>query len=326
MTLLEFNQHTMNTDLYGEIYGSGVYPLPSGYIVPRPQEVLDVTAADGATIIVRRHGNPNGPRLLLSHGCGLASDLYYPYWSLLTDRFEVCLFDMRSHGWNPAVSTGSFNIPTMVGDSRAVIEAISSSWGEKPCYGVFHSISTIVGLAHQLEKPDFAALVLFDPALQWPLRGNKTIDDVCRRQARRARRRQRHFESYCEMAKMFANAPAYSLIPPDVLMLLAETTLRYAEGGGYELRCSPEQEAQLYEWYFGFSMQIIDKLDSYDIPLKAIGADPTFQNSFIPSFNLSKLSKFEYDFLPDKTHFLQLEAPEECATLTVEFLEQHGLA
>ena len=34
---------------------------------------------DGATTIIRRHGNPAGPRLVLSHGCGFATDLYYPY-------------------------------------------------------------------------------------------------------------------------------------------------------------------------------------------------------------------------------------------------------
>ena len=94
----------------------------------------------------------------------------------------------------------SYNIPTLAGDSQAVIDAISSSWGPKPCLGVFH------------------------------------------------------------------------------------------------------------------------------IALKAIGADPSVQYSFLPGLDLRILAKFDYDFLPDKTHFLQLEAPEDCADLTVRFLERHGLA
>jgi len=294
--------------------------------VPEPGAVVEAVMADRTTITVRRHGNPDGPRLVLSHGCGLAADLYYPYWSLLADRFDLCIFDLRSHGWNPAGPTGSCNIPTLVGDSRVVIEAISSCWGPKPCVGVFHSVSTIIGLAHQHQKPDFAALVLFDPALELPGGSSKHLDEVCRRQARRARRRQRHFESRDELAELLAQAPAYSLVSPQTLLLLAETTLRPAEGGGYELRCPPEQESQLFEWYFGFSMLMTRHLDSFDIPMKAVGADPTVQHSFLPGLDLRVLAKFDYDFVPQKTHFLQLEAPEECADLTVEFLERHGLA
>ncbi len=294
--------------------------------MPEPGGIVDADMADGTTITVRRHGNPDGPRLVLSHGCGLAADLYYPYWSRLTDRFDVCIFDLRSHGWNPASPTDSHNVPTLVDDSRAVIKAISCHWGPRPCTGVFHSVSTIIALTHQYQKPDFTSLVLFDPAFDLPGDGSRHLDEVCRRQARRARRRQSHFESCHELAEMLGQAPAYSGISPKTLSLLSETTLRPAEGGGYELRCPPDHEAQLFEWYFGFAMQLTHVLDSFDIPLKAIGADPTVQHSFLPGLDLGVMARFDYDFIPEKTHFLQLEAPEECADLTVEFLERHGLA
>ena len=106
----------------------------------------------------------------------------------------------------------------------------------------------------------------------------------------------------------------------------AETTLRPAPGGGYELRCPPEHEAQLFEYYFGWSMQAPEVLESIDIPVKVIGADPTAPFSFLPSMDLSTLNVVAYDFVPDTTHLLQLEAPERCAALTVEFLEEQGLA
>ena len=114
-------------------------------------------------------------------------------------------------------------------------------------------------------------------------------------------------------------------MPPETLWLLAETTLRQAAGGGYELRCPPEHEAQLLEWYFGFSMQAPEILAGIDIPVKAIGADPTVRFSFLPGIDLSALTVLDYDFVPDMTHFLQLEAPEKCADLTVEFLEAESL-
>ena len=55
---------------------------------------------DGNSIILRRHGNPAGPMLVLCHGNGLAIDLYYPFWSLLTEEFDVIVHDLRNHGWN----------------------------------------------------------------------------------------------------------------------------------------------------------------------------------------------------------------------------------
>ena len=33
----------------------------------------------------------------------------------------------------------------------------------------------------------------------------------------------------------------------------------------------------------------------------------------------------DYDFLPETTHFLQLERPEECVAEVREFLEQNSL-
>ncbi len=50
--------------------------------VPEPLATLDVRVDDDTVIRVRRHGNPDGPRLVLGHGNGLAIDVYYPFWSL----------------------------------------------------------------------------------------------------------------------------------------------------------------------------------------------------------------------------------------------------
>ena len=48
--------------------------------VPEPDEILPLSMEDGAEIIVRRHGNPDGKRIILSHGNGFASDAYFPFW------------------------------------------------------------------------------------------------------------------------------------------------------------------------------------------------------------------------------------------------------
>ena len=70
-------------------------PAPIG--IPDPLEAVEIQMTDGAPITLRRHGNPSGARIVFSHGNGLAADLYYPFWSLLPDRFDIMLYDYRSH-------------------------------------------------------------------------------------------------------------------------------------------------------------------------------------------------------------------------------------
>jgi hypothetical protein len=68
---------------------------------PTPRAVLDLAMSDGAIVRVRRHGNPDGPRLILSHGNGFAIDGYFAFWRHLLADFELFVFDQRNHRWNP---------------------------------------------------------------------------------------------------------------------------------------------------------------------------------------------------------------------------------
>ena len=120
----------------------------------------------------------------------------------------------------------------------------------------------------------------------------------------------------------------FKRIHPDVMELFGLTTLRPGDDGGYELCCPADHEAQIYDYYFGWAMQAYEKLEHHGLscPARAIGSDPTIPYSFLPSVNLSTLVALDYDFVPDTTHFLPLEVPVECASITVAFLEEHGLA
>ena len=292
---------------------------------PEPQTVGLAQLSDGSSVVFRRHGNPHGPRVVLSHGCGFAADFYWPYCSLLADDFDMVVYDLRSHGWNEPSDLRLHNMPTLADDNRRILEAVKAAFGAKPTVGVFHSLAAMVALMHEQESPTFAALVLFDPPIYPPGADLDDMETVCQRLAKAARRRQRRFESPDELAAALGRSPAFSLVPESLMALFAEATLRPSPDGGYELRCPPEHEAQLFEWYFGHSMQAPDILAGIGVPIKVIGADPTAPFSFLPSTDLSMLVDLDYDFVPDTTHFLQLEAPEVCAALTIEFMRSHGL-
>ena len=294
--------------------------------IPEPSMVAVARMDDGTPITLRRHGNPAGTRLVISNGNGLAVDLYYPYWSLLADRFDLVVHDLRSHGQNPVASLRTHNIPTLIRDSWQVSAAIEEHFGEKPTVGVYHSLATVSALVHAPIDYRFDAVVLFDPPFCPPGGTAADLHDRWKPAARRARRRQAHFESREQFTEALDRSRLFSLIPPPTRALFAETTLRPAANGGYELCCPPEHEAQILDFAFGWAMQAPAFLERLDCPAKAIGSDPTVLHSYMPSLDLRDLVKLDYDFIPDVTHFLQLEVPETCAALTIEFLEKRGLA
>ena len=216
-----------------------VFPFPQRYardkewVLPEPLATAEIAVTDGATSVIRQHGNPDGPRLVLCHGNGLATDLYYPFWSALVDRFDIVLYDLRNHGWSSLSDIQTHNIATFVSDNERIFQCIDRHFGEK--------------------------------------------------------------------------------------------TLRPASyGKGYQLRCPREYESCIFEYSFAYNFE--PKAHDITCPIKVIGGDPTVPLSFLPSMDLIGLVGLDYDFVPRTTHFLQLEDPQECANIMLEFLEDRGVA
>ena len=292
--------------------------------LPDPTAVLEVTMSDGALTYVRRHGNPHGQRVLLSHGCGLASDSYLPYWSLLLERFDLFLFDLRSHGWNPPGDLRNQNIPNFVRDCESVLRAIGEKFEEHPVIGIFHSISALVALLHEERWKGFSGLVLFDPPIHSPGGKPEDLVDMGEEMSSAARRRRERFRTRHAYASLLRKSAVHRNLLPGMLEFIAATTLRpTADGQGFELCCPKEHEAQVYEYLFGWAMRV--DFQKVSCPVKVIGADPTEPYSFMPTAGLSELISINYDFIPNTSHFLQLETPQLCLDATLEFLDSQSL-
>ena len=290
--------------------------------VPEPLSVYDVRLDDRTVTTVRQHGNRSGPRLVLSHGNGLAIDLYYPFWSLLADDYELIVYDIRNHGWNSVDGRSDHNIPTLIHDHDLILDTIDRVYGNKITVGIFHSLSTIIPLMSFSDL--YSALVLFDPPLCKPGASQVELLSAAEKAAVRIRRRGDRFKTKEEFADFLRYIPAFARVVPGVRELVADTTLRKtAEGNGYELRCPPEYEAQLMDYARSF-FPLID-LDLLSCPTKIVGADPTLPYSYLPTFDFSNVMKVDYDFIPEATHFLQLEKPAECAAAIREFLDRNAL-
>ena len=274
---------------------------------------------DESRIVLRRHGNPAGPRLVLSHGNGLAIDLYLPFWSQLAEEFDIVVYDLRNHGWNQVTSLDQHNIPTLVRDHDILIDAVYSLYGDKPTYGVFHSISGLVSLLSATKGGRYSGLVLYDPPLCKPGRSYAEFEAAAMTAAAGTRRRTTTFKTPKQFSDVLEFLPMFQKTVPGVMDLVARTTLRVnPQELDFNLRCPREYEAQMID-YAGPYAVLVD-FASLECPVKVIGADPTLPYSYLPTLDLSDIMQVDYDFIPDTTHFLPLEKPGKCADGLKEFI------
>ena len=293
--------------------------LETVWELPDPISVHEIEVDADTRIFLRRHGNPDGLRLVMSHGNGLAIDLYYPFWSLLADEFDLIVYDLRNHGWNELSALENHNVPSLVSDHDAILKAIDQEYGEKPQVGVFHSVSALVSLLSPVRGGRFSALVLFDPPLCKPGRSHKEFEAAAIRTAGLARSRTEMFRSREELSNILPFLTPFQRFVPGAFDLMARTTLRERrDEAGYQLRCPPEYEAQIIDYAGVFGVAV--DFDTLKCPVKVIGADPTLPYSYLPTLDMTDILNVNYDFLPETTHFLQMERPKECAEAMLGFL------
>ena len=281
--------------------------------IPQPTAVCDVALRDGSVAVVRRHGNPDGPRLVLGHGNGLAIDLYLPFWSLLVRDFDLMLYDIRNHGWNALGAISDHHLATFIDDQARIVEGIDRHFGAKPRVGVFHSLSALVAL---LQDNAFAGLVLFDPPLCDGERGH-ALRGIAERIASRTRGRSDRFGTPADFANRVANANVFERVLPGVPELAAATMLRPDSDGSHVLRCPPAYEAQVVDESIRFT-GLVD-FENIRCPVCIVAADPALTTSRLPPLG-SCHAHVALERVPGTTHFLQLEKPAECVALTIAAL------
>ena len=303
--------------------------LEMHFEIPAPHTTFDVALEDGARIRMRRHGRADGPRLLLTHGNGFAADGYLPYWQHLLADFDLLVFDFRNHGQNVPVAPSRHTYEQLVRDLERVLQDVNARLGRKPTAGLFHSMSGRTAMKHAIEVGwRWDALVLFDPP-NVPPPGHPAYEAMAafeKRLTAWARQRRRSFGSIEEMAEEYRQSRATVRWVPGAHDLMARSVLRNSpDGGGYELVCDPENEAAIYAQ--AMSLNLWPKASAFGGPVKLIGCDPNARGGSTGPANqaLGIEGGYDYSFVPESGHLLQIEKPQECLRLTLEFLARCGL-
>jgi pimeloyl-ACP methyl ester carboxylesterase len=298
--------------------------------IPSPRETFEVPLEDGARIALRRHGNPDGLRLLVSHGNGFAADAYYPYWRQLLAGFDVLVFDFRNHGRNVPVTPANHHYAQLARDLDRVMTKVMTKLGAKPTAGIFHSMSARTAMKHAIETGwRWGALVLFDPPdvppKSHPLYPPMEIFE--NKLTEWANGRCRKFASVDELAEEYRQSRATARWVAGAHELMARSVLRPSPDGGYELTCAPENEAAIYAQ--ALTLDLWPQASEFGGPVKLIGCDPNFKGA--PATGpanqaLGVEGGYDYSFVEGAGHLLQIEKPDECIRLALEFLGKHGLA
>ncbi len=297
--------------------------------LPSPLRVVDAEMADGARIFLRHFGNTAGPRLIMSHGNGLAMDFYYPFWGPLLERFELVLYDFRNHGWNPPSAPEHHGFATFVFDNERVLAAIREHFEPKPMLGAFHSMAAVTAILQTLRVGAcFDALVLFDPPLS-PPSGHALETENFKHQrmmSTRAGRRAERYRSYEQFADLLKQAAQFRGLVDGAHALLARATLcEDPAGGGVVLRCPRELEARV----FGSNVDATIALGMPDFPtpLRMVASDPNHAGAMVTSRlcrDLAAAWGVDYVAIPGTSHFLQVEQPEKTAAAMIDFFDGLG--
>lgn len=300
--------------------------------VPEPLDTFDAEMADGAVIRLRRHGNPEGPRLVLAHGNGFATDAYVPFWSRLAPDFEILVHDLRNHGQNPRAGSLGHSLRQFSIDHASIGEAVRDRLGDKPTAGIYHSVSSLAALLQTVDRGlVWDALVLVDPPLI-PAPGHPLHEGCFKFElvlANWAMKRPDRFDDPGELAGLFRENRLMQLWVDGAHDLLARSVLRREEGE-WRLACPRELEATIYtQNAFSGLWNRLPELAAYTDKLLFLGADGDLEGA-PPNTRVGKTLGadfgFRVDIIEGTTHMLQIERPEACEASVRRFLAEVGIA
>ena len=302
-----------------------VFKLISPITVPKPDEVFSITLKDTTKIKIRRYVNKGKPCIVLSHGNGFAIDAYAPFWEPLLEKFELCLYDQRHHGWNDPAPTNNASFELFANDLDNIITQLRKIYGQRPLYGVYHSLSAVAALLHAIKYSNpLDALVLFDPPLQPPT-GHILYDLAHNFEMMLSgwsSKRQNDFFSPEELADQFSKSRSLSGWIPGAHLLMAKSTLR-CRGQKWHLICPPNIESQIY--LNNAKLIIWNFYSSLKVPTAIITADPNHPAKQAPAQVCTAL--IDEITVPSRmiegtTHILQIEKPQECREALYYLLEE----
>ena len=265
----------------------------------------------------------SGARLHFLHANGYPPDCYKPLFELLKTEYRVFGMTLRPlwEGSKPQ----EINDWTPFSDD---LLRFLQDYGSEHVIGVGHSIGAIVTLRAALRDPGkFKALVLMDPVLfvprwliLWKIFHSIGLGDWAHPLIASAKKRRRRFDDLEAVFNRYRSRRIFRFMSDEHLRIYIEG-IAHITKDGYELIYSPEWEAQVYRT----GMQDFDlwrDLPTLDVPTLFIRGEES--DTFLEvSAGLvkQKQPRARVEALPQSTHLLPLERPQEVFGIMQSFLK-----
>lgn len=288
-----------------------------------------ITLSDGARVAISRSGNAKGPRVLLSHGNGFAVGAFAALLSALEAEHNCFALDLRNHGCSPLHELAHHTHTRHVHDVGEVLDYIGTHYGDVPIHGVMHSISGVFSLGWCCQSPEaFATLTLMEPPLALPSMhelGSRQRDIQMNLGATTLRRKQR-FDSPEEFVARYAARPAFTKLDSASMLAYARAILRpddvftaQSDEPSWVLACPAQFESALY--IGNIDHGDFDRLPRLNVPVQILASDADDLRANIAKA-LAHQGRFGFERIPDSTHLMPLECPQDIALLAVDFIRR----
>lgn len=273
----------------------------------------EIKTARGPIAIYDFGGPADGPLLHFGHANGFNGLTYRSLLRPLTDHCRVIAWDARGHGHTrlPAEPQDMRSWDIYRDDLLALIDALG-----EPLYLGGHSMGASASLLAAAERPAIVrGLLLVEPVMPTSamILGLATarLFGLGRRVnplARTALRRRRCFPSIEAMIETYSGRGAFRAWTPEMIADYVTGGSRAAEGGGVELRCSPEWEAATF---LSLPANLHSAILRYEGPLILLYGT---LNSTCPAAAIAMIRETKPNIVLRRvdgaTHLLPMERPE----------------
>jgi pimeloyl-ACP methyl ester carboxylesterase len=257
----------------------------------------------------------DGPPLLLIHATGFHAALWQPIAERLAPRFRVVAVDQRGHGDSDNPAKG-YRFETFAEDLQCVIEGLHL---ERPIAAGHSSGGTTI-VVHTATHPGvIQRSVLIEPILprqDWHTAppGSRSANSL----SEGARKRRAVWSSTAEMFEAYRTRDTFRTWREDQLRLYVEEGAFRREDGQVELKCPPEIESRFFEAVMLTDFwPMLPKMQQPSLVLW--GPNGNLRDRLAEPVQ-DALPNARTVLVPDTSHFLPQERPDEVARLMEEFL------
>ena len=265
----------------------------------------------------------NGPQIYFCHGNSLSAGTYLPFLRLLAGHgFKVLAGDLRGHGFSTKERTGlPVSWDMFVRDIHGLVREIA----DPPVTGIGHSIGGYFLYAAAAMFPGlFSKLVLIDPiifpaGILWAaafmrktgLAGMMKLPKMTRKKKHEFRSREHAFSHYSGKG-MFRSWKS------EFVKAYVDTAIEQDTTDTWELCCSPEFEAGIYE---AVPLDTWRHAGKIKIPVMVARGEKSdlFYRSAAEKL-ADRLADCTFTELEGLGHFMIMEDPEKIISIILDFL------